>query len=293
MLSVFITPWMKPTFIHCGDQPRLALDHGVAAAPGGGRRRAGQVGVVARDRVVGQLAQLVQLAARGEVLEGADAQVAGGHARQHGAGQRVFAQHRLAGGHHGQRARGRDAQRVHGLADEYSRSIGPTAALPSPPREKGVRPEPLSCDVAARAVAVDRPRPAAARGRRRAAARSRRTGGRRRPARSARRPRAARCRRTAPRPRRWPARRRPGPARRPARGSGTAARGPVRRRASRRRRRRAARGRRCCRRRCASWRPAAGQGHSVMPLHRPWPAQGRRQPAQPRRTCPRQAMARP
>jgi hypothetical protein len=52
MLSVFITPWMKPTFIHCaisapGAAPRRA------AAPGG-IRRAGQRRVVARDGVVGQ-----------------------------------------------------------------------------------------------------------------------------------------------------------------------------------------------------------------------------------------------
>ena len=37
----------------------------------------------------------------------------------------------------------------------YSRSIGPTAAKPSPPRENGVRPEPLRCRSRSPAGAVD------------------------------------------------------------------------------------------------------------------------------------------
>ena len=37
----------------------------------------------------------------------------------------------------------------------YSRSIGPTAASPSPPRANGVRPEPLRCRSRSRPVGVD------------------------------------------------------------------------------------------------------------------------------------------
>jgi hypothetical protein len=90
MLSVFITPWMKPTFIHCATSAAWRSRHRAQQ-----RQvrfgRAASAGVVAGDRVVGELAQLRRLAARGEELEGAHAQVAGGHARQHGAGQRPLA----------------------------------------------------------------------------------------------------------------------------------------------------------------------------------------------------------
>ena len=52
------------------------------------------------------------------VLEGPHPQVAGGDAREDGAGQKSLAANRLAGGHDGQRAGRRDAERVHRLADE-------------------------------------------------------------------------------------------------------------------------------------------------------------------------------
>ena len=48
----------------------------------------------------------------------ADPQVAGGNAGQHGAGQGGLALHQAARRHHGQGARGRDAQRMHRLADD-------------------------------------------------------------------------------------------------------------------------------------------------------------------------------
>mgnify|MGYP003694219379 CR=1 FL=1 len=80
---------------------------------------------------------------------------------------------------------------VHGLADHAcSRSIGPSAAWPSPPRV-GVRPSPSGATSTAAAVGVDQLARAAAPGRRRAAARSRRAGDRRRPARQRRRAGAA------------------------------------------------------------------------------------------------------
>ena len=48
------------------------------------------------------------------------------------------------GRHRGQRPRCRDAERRHGLADDVFAQNRPEAARPSPRREKGVRPEPLS-----------------------------------------------------------------------------------------------------------------------------------------------------
>ena len=44
---------------------------------------------------------------------------------------------------------------MHRLADTYSRSIGPSGARPSPPRENGVRPEPLRCMSRRRPCGID------------------------------------------------------------------------------------------------------------------------------------------
>ena len=76
-----------------------------------------EVRVVACEGVVGELAQPVDLAAGCEVLEGPDAQVARGHAREDRTGQRFLSVHQLAGGRGGERAGGRDAEGVHRFAD--------------------------------------------------------------------------------------------------------------------------------------------------------------------------------
>jgi len=68
-----------------------------------GRRR-----VMARDRVISQVPQEIEVAeSGGDVLEGPHPQVAGGDARKNGAGQERLAANRLAGGHDSQRAAGR------------------------------------------------------------------------------------------------------------------------------------------------------------------------------------------
>ncbi len=77
-----------------------------------------QVRIVAGDDVVGEPADRAGVAADGEELEGADADVARGDARQHRAGQRGLADDVLAGDDRGERARGRDAEREHGFADD-------------------------------------------------------------------------------------------------------------------------------------------------------------------------------
>ena len=98
-----------------------------------------------RDHVVGEQAQRLDVAARGEELEGADADVARGHARQHRAGQRRLA-HTRARRWSRRRARAWSGCRAPHIASltRYSRSTGPSAARPSPRRENGVGPEPLS-----------------------------------------------------------------------------------------------------------------------------------------------------
>ena len=117
VLSVFMTPWMKPMSI----QRATSSAWRITTA-----RKQGRVGmlrpaafrIVPGDRVVGEEAQRLDVVAGGEILEGADADVAGGHAGQHGAGQHRLAQHLLTGRHGGKRARRGHAQGRHGLAHE-------------------------------------------------------------------------------------------------------------------------------------------------------------------------------
>ena len=77
-----------------------------------------QLRIVPRDDMIGEPAQRVGVLARGEILEGADADVARGDAGQHRARQHGLAHHVLARCHGGERARGRNAQREHRLADD-------------------------------------------------------------------------------------------------------------------------------------------------------------------------------
>ncbi len=78
----------------------------------------GCLGIVTRDRVVGQASQQVQVGGGGGVLEAPDPQVAAGDAGEHGARQRRFAVHRESGADYCQRPRRRDTQSVHRLADD-------------------------------------------------------------------------------------------------------------------------------------------------------------------------------
>ena len=70
------------------------------------------------DRVVRQDAQRIGVADRGKEFESADANVTGRDAREDRAGKRLSTENRFAGGGHCETARRRDAERVHGLADE-------------------------------------------------------------------------------------------------------------------------------------------------------------------------------
>ena len=143
MLSVFITPCTKPTSIHRATRSACAAatasssataGTSAAAAAGWWRAIAWSVRRRRRSRVAER---------GGDVLEGPDPQVAGGDAGEDGAGQESLAANRLAGGHDGQRARRRDAERVHRLADKVLAEHRSDGRRPSPPRANGVRPEPL------------------------------------------------------------------------------------------------------------------------------------------------------
>ena len=115
----------------------------------------GDIRIVPGDDVVGELAHALGVAARGEELEGADADVARRHAGEHGTGQHGLALNALAGGHRGQRAGGRDAQGKHRLADDVFPQHGAErGAAVAPARERRWS-RSLELDVAAHAVLVD------------------------------------------------------------------------------------------------------------------------------------------
>ena len=136
------------------DQRRLAFCHG-AQETEIALLGAGEFREMAGDGVIGELADLLRCAMRREVLKGAHAQMARGHPRQDGAGQRTLAKNRLAAGHHRQRARGRNAQRVHRLADQHLAQHRPHRCLAVAPAGKRRAPRALQGNVAAPAVAVD------------------------------------------------------------------------------------------------------------------------------------------
>ena len=130
MLSVFITPWTNPTSIHRATSDGLGGRRPRRRSARYGSLGVGRCRVVAGDRVVGEAAQQVEVAVRGGVLERADAQVA---ARPPGPaprpGSSVVAGDRLAGGDDGERPRGRDAERVHRLADHVLAQHRPDRGL--------------------------------------------------------------------------------------------------------------------------------------------------------------------
>ena len=127
-----------------GDEIGLARDHRVQQRAIGLLRRRG-LGVVAGDHIVGQQAQRLGIAPRGEDT-GTCRRGCG--SRPRASGRRRAASSRVAPA---RRSSPRPARAWSGTPSAamasltmYSRSTGPSAARPSPPREKGVGPEPLS-----------------------------------------------------------------------------------------------------------------------------------------------------
>ena len=114
---MFMTPWMKPSSIHCATRLAWRPDDGVQERAVGlpGVRDGG---VVAGDGVVGERAQAFGVASCREELESAYAEMAGGDAGKDRAGHHGFAQDALTGSDGGERAGGGDAKRGHGFADD-------------------------------------------------------------------------------------------------------------------------------------------------------------------------------
>jgi hypothetical protein len=106
------------------------------------------------DDVIGECPYRILVMARGEILEGADAHVARGHAGQDRAGQRAFAINVLAGGDGRQRAGGGNAERVHGLTDQIFPQHRPEGGAAIAVAGKRGRARAFELDVAPRAGAV-------------------------------------------------------------------------------------------------------------------------------------------
>lgn len=110
---------------------------------------------VAGDRVIGQLLQLGHIAAGGEELKRADPDVAGRDAGEHCAGQSVFAVDGFPGGRGGQGPGRRNAQGVHGFAEnvlaEHRAERGFAIAAPGERGSAGA----FELDVAALSVGID------------------------------------------------------------------------------------------------------------------------------------------
>ncbi len=139
-----------------GDELRLTRDHAIEQRTIGLPLPAGvrppYVRKMAGDGMVGQRPQRLDVAARGEELEGADADVARRHARQHRARQRRLAHHRLTGRHGRQRSRGRNAERRHRLADDVFAQHGTQGRPPVAAARERCRPRAFELNVATDAV---------------------------------------------------------------------------------------------------------------------------------------------
>jgi hypothetical protein len=107
---------------------------------------------VTGDHIVRQPPQRLCIAPRRDVLKGADADVAGGHARKDGTGQGSLTQHRLSSHHCGQGSGGRHSQRCHSLTDDvFAQHRTERSAAVSAARE-GRSPGALKLDIAPQAV---------------------------------------------------------------------------------------------------------------------------------------------
>ena len=145
MLSVFMTPCTNPTSIHRATSDGLRVDDAPVELQVG-VLRLGRLRVVARDRVVRQLSAAAPgrrvAAAYWNVptrrwLAATRASTAPGSivSRTTCSPVATTASARLVG----------MPSACIASPMRYSRSIGPTAAFPSPPRANGVRPEPFRC----------------------------------------------------------------------------------------------------------------------------------------------------
>ncbi len=169
MLSVFITPWMNPTSIHCATSAACASRTVSKKRERGhlGGRRCGRMTV---DRVVEQPRQHRGIVERCGVLEGADTEVTGGDTHEHRAGLHRLANDPVAGRDDGEAAGRRNPQRVHRLAHQVLAQHRAEHGEPVATAGEGSAARALQVQVAARAVGgehlAEQERPAVAETRR-------------------------------------------------------------------------------------------------------------------------------
>ena len=145
MLSVFITPWTKPTDSHRAIRARLPLDDAFEQC---GIRSVG----CRKVRIESSRSRSRQ--GGGRHLRRSGGRNTGRCRREHGSLRHGSIRRPAEAAHAVPSRRWRPLRATASLEcrraaiaslTRYSRSTGPTAALPSPRREKTVRPEPFSC----------------------------------------------------------------------------------------------------------------------------------------------------
>ena len=112
-------------------------------------------GIVAGDGMVREHTQALDIAPSGEELERADADMARRDAGEDGPGQHRLTDHPLPGRDRGEGAGGRNAERVHRLADEILAQHRPERSATVAPARKRRRARTLELDVAAAPVAIN------------------------------------------------------------------------------------------------------------------------------------------
>src|SRR5271166_262945 len=145
---------MDETNMHpARDQQGLAFQDGLKQRQSGPLGVAG-LGEVTINDVVGKTFDGFQVAARGEILEGSDADVAGCDTGQHGSAQLAVAINRFAGRDSRERPSGRNSERMHRFADEIFAQDRPQrgAAVSAPRKRRPARA--LQLDVAPLAATV-------------------------------------------------------------------------------------------------------------------------------------------
>ena len=153
-MSVFITPWMNPSAIHCATSEACASNTRSNSARYGFDLVDG-IGVVTPDGVVGEPPHERRISLRGGELERSDPEMARRDAHEHRTRQHGLARHVVARRHDGQRTGRRYPERGHRRADHVLAQHRPDRRLAvAAAGERGAA-RPLQVQVAAAARRVD------------------------------------------------------------------------------------------------------------------------------------------
>ena len=118
MLSVFMTPWMKPTFIQTGDERGLARHDLLQQRKIGALDLSGAQRIMPIDHIVGEDLRAGDIAPRRKIFKRADTHVARGDSRQMAPGSVVSRCTVSPVRHRRQRPGSRNPQRMHGFTDQ-------------------------------------------------------------------------------------------------------------------------------------------------------------------------------